>query len=256
GGIGLVEIDSVPIPIYLDMVKEFGPESVRDASDIFKQARFPQNEVEIECSRKAAKVADDIFMYLKSNLCSGMTDQQLFGQIRQMIYEGGCEYSMEIIDCGDTTMYAPIGSVLAEGSMLHIELTPAYAGYYNQLTVYIPTSPYSASMRKALSIWEKGFQAAVEALRPGAKACDVYQAAANEIRSYGYELGASVGHGLGLDVYEYIGVGPDNETVLEPGMVLVIHFGIQGEGETVGGQGKTYLVTKDGQEALNKVDII
>ncbi|MFC2005336.1 M24 family metallopeptidase, partial [Chloroflexota bacterium] len=256
GGIGLVEIDSVPIPIYLDMVKEFGAESVRDASDIFKRARLPQSEIEIECSRKAAKVSDDVYTYLKNNLRSGMTDQQLFGQIRQLIYEGGCEYSMEIIDCGDITMYAPIGSVLAEGSMLHIELTPAYMGYYNQLTVYLPTSPHTASMQKLFGVWEKGLQAAAKALRPGAKACDVYQAGANEIRSHGYETGASIGHGLGLDVYEYFGLGPNDETVLEPGMVVVIHPSAQGDGEKIGSQGKTYLVTKDGQEALNKVDIV
>ncbi|MFC1820819.1 M24 family metallopeptidase [Thermodesulfobacteriota bacterium] len=255
GGIGLVQIDTIPIPFYLDLVKKFGTEAIRDATDIFKNARLVKSKEEIECCRKSAKVANDVYLHLKNIVRAGLTDWEIYGDVRRLIHEGHCEYSMELINCGESDgSYAPIGSVLAEGGRIGIEITPAYEGYYSQLRVDVPVSPPSASRRKLFEVWEKGYVAAIEALRPGSKACDVYHAVDNAIQSKGLTPGGRAGHSIGLDVDEFLSLDPQDETVIEPGMTIVIHptvLGKDGERMMLGG---TFMVTKNGQEALNDVD--
>lgn len=254
GAIGLVQIDTIPIPLYLDLVDAFGGSAIRDATDIFRKARLVKNPEEIECCRKSAEVADGVYHYLQSIVRLGLTDFEVYGQVQRLIHEGRCEYSMDIIDCGTGASYAPIGSVLSEDGKISIEITPAFEGYYTQLRVDVPVSPYSASRRRLLEAWSAGYEAAVKALRPGARACDTYLAAADAIRSKGYEIGGRGGHSLGLDVDEFLSLDPEDETVIEPGMVIVIHITALEKNVDKVMLGGTFLVTKDGPEALNKVD--
>jgi Xaa-Pro aminopeptidase len=257
GAIGLVEMNTIPIPIYLDLIKDFGTGAVHDATGIFRRARDIKSEEEIECHRKAAKVADDVYLYLKSIVRPGLTDWEVFGHVRRLIHEGHCEYSFDIIDCnGRNELYYPVGSVVAEGGGVNIEITPAYDGYYTQLYVDIPVSPRTVSQRKLFNAWEKGYRAAVEALRPGSRACDVYQAAVNELQSEGCETSGRAGHALGLDVARFLQLTPDDETVIEPGMVVVIHPRAQQKDGYFVMMGATFIVTKDGPEALSKVSLI
>jgi Xaa-Pro aminopeptidase len=256
GGVGLVEIGTIPIPIYLDLVKEFGTNSVRDATEIFRGALDIKSEEEIECCRKSAKVGDDVYLYLKNFLRPGLTDWEVYGQVRRLIHEGHCEYSFDIIDCsGRHALYYPVGSVVASGG-IDIEISPAYEGYYTQLYSHIPISPYSTSQRKLLDAWQKGFHAALGALRPGSRACDIFWAAANAIQSEGYEIFGRAGHSVGLDMARFLQLTPDDETVLEPGMTIILHPRAQQKDGYFMMRGKSFLVTKDGWEALNKVDLL
>jgi Xaa-Pro aminopeptidase len=254
GGIGLVEMDTIPIPIYLDLVKNYGPASVRDATSIFKEARLIKNEEEIECCRKSAKVADDIYLYLKSIIQPGLTDYEIYGQMSRMIHEGKCEYSMNVINCAETnSLYAPIGSVLIEGGRLSVEITPAYEGYYTQLRADIPVSRYKESERKLFEVWEEAYTVAIKEVRPGSRACDIYWAASRVAQSNGYALSGRIGHGLGLDVDEFLSLDPKDETVIKPGMIIVVHIQLQDNDDYRLMNGGTFLVTEGGREALNKV---
>lgn len=257
GGVGLVEMDTIPIPIYLDLAKEYGAGSVRDATSIFREARLIKSEEEIECCRKSAKVADDIYLYLKSIIRPGLTDHEIYGQMSRMIHQGKCEYAMNVINCAETdSLYAPIGSVLSEGGRLSVEITPAYEGYYTQLRADIPVSAYKESERKMLEVWENSYTVAVEALRPGSRACDIYWTAANMARSKGYALGGRIGHALGLDVDEFLSLDPKDETVIKPGMIIVVHIQLRDNVDRRLMNGGTFLVTEGGREALNKVSFL
>jgi Xaa-Pro aminopeptidase len=255
-GVGLVEMNTIPIPIYLDLVKEYGSSSVRDATSIFKEARLIKSKEEIECCRKSAKVADDIYLHLKKMIRPGLTDFEIYGEMSRMIHEGKCEYSMNVINCGETnSLYAPIGVVLVEGGRLSVEITPAYEGYFTQLRADIPVSPYKESERKLFEVWEGAYAVAVKELRPGARACDVYWAAANLVRSNGYAISGRIGHALGLDVDEFLSLDPKDETVIKPGMIIVVHIQVQDKDDHRLMNGGTFLVTEDGHEALNKVSL-
>jgi Xaa-Pro aminopeptidase len=254
GKVGLVEMDTVPIPIYLDLAKEYGPESVCDATAIFKKARLIKSAEEIECCRKSAKVADDIYLHLKSMIRPGLTDYEIYGQMSQRVHQGKCEYAMNVINCAETnSLYAPIGSTLGEKGRLSVEITPAYEGYFTQLRADMPVTAYQESEQRLFEAWNEAYTRAIKELKPGARACDVYAAASNVAREKGFALSGRAGHAIGLDVDEFLSLDPKDETVIEPGMVIVLHIQLKDSEDHRLMNGGTFLVTEHGQEALSKV---
>ena len=147
-------------------------------------------------------------------------------------------------------LYFPIGKVLAKGCEISIELTLAYEGYYTQLHGEIPVSPYTAAKRKVLNGWKGVYTAAIEAVRPGSTTDDVCQAILKAQKSKGY-MPSAEGHSVGLGGgFHFPG---DDDIVIEPGMTIVLHApAITEDGPRAGFSG-TFLVTKAGTEALNKV---
>jgi Xaa-Pro aminopeptidase len=255
GEIGLVDMNTMPISIYQDLVKDFGAEDIRDGAEAILRARLIKGEEEIECFRKGAKLADDIYLHLKSIARPGLSDWEIYGQVRRMANEGHCEYSFDVLDLrGGNIPYYPLGDVLTDGGRISIEISPAYEGYYAQLRCGVSVSPYTASQRNVISVWEKGYEAAAKALRPGAKSCDVFHAANEAIESGGCKMPGRVGHGLGLGMTEFL-VTADDQIVMQPGMVTVLHVRSMGEDGFFVMLGGTFLVTKDGSEALSKVDL-
>jgi Xaa-Pro aminopeptidase len=68
-------------------------------------------------------------------------------------------------------------------------------------------------------------------------------------------VGRRAGHGLGREVDEVVSIDPEDTTVLEPGMVLVVHVPARGRGRQVM-VGGTFVVTDDGHEELNAFDVL
>ncbi len=252
-----MEINTVPIPMYLDLVRDYGADAVRDATEIFKKARLVKSEEEIECIRKAAKACDDIYLYLKEIARPGLTDWEIWGEIRKLEALAEMDYAMDIIECGEkNSMYIPVGNVLPEGGRIDIEITPAYEGYYAQLRGHVPVAPYTTKQRRLLDAWEQGYHAAIDQMRPGSRACDVYWAAANAIKKAGYEAPGRGGHSIGLDVDEFLSCDRWDETVIEAGMGIGCHPAAEAKDVYRALLGGTFLVTKDGAVPLTHADII
>ena len=90
--------------------------------------------------------------------------------------------------------------------------------------------------------------AALEAVRPGRKGCEV-DAVARQIiadAGYGYNFGHGLGHSVGLMIHETPCFSPREESVLEPGMVITVEPGIYIEGAFGVRIEDLIVVTEDG----------
>ena len=69
-----------------------------------------------------------------------------------------------------------------------------------------------------------GVIAAFEAIRPGVRASEVYEAAMNATRKSGipHYSRSHVGHGIGLDGYDMPDLIPGNDQIIEEGMVMCV----------------------------------
>ena len=96
---------------------------------------------------------------------------------------------------------------------------------------------------------------AVAAARPGNTCTDVAAAArmALERAGYGDYIEQDFGHGIGLDLPEPPRIEAEDETPIEPGMVLVIHPAVRVP--EVGGAfiGGTVLIGADGPEPIHNI---
>jgi Xaa-Pro aminopeptidase len=254
-GGGRIGVSStIPVPLYRALAAAHGDETLVDALDCLKGPRLRKSPEELEAVRRSAAVADVGFAAVTEFLREGVTDFEAYGELRRVLHAAGCEYSMDIVDAGDgTAAGAPRGVVLGADQLVQIELTPAWEGYYTQLRVPFTSRAdraWPAAWRPLLDAWAVGYAAAREQIRPGVAAAEVYAAAKDGVESTGLEARRRAGHALGLEVDEFVSIDPDDETVLEPGMVIVVHVPVRGNDLQlmVGG---TFVLTEDGHDELH-----
>ena len=242
GRIGVTE--SVPIPVYRALAAAHGEAAIVDGTDCLRLPRLVKSAEELELIRRCAAIADDTYRHLLPRVTPGATDWELYAELKHVLTAAQCEYTMDIIECGDGAATVPVGHTIAEGDVVHVEITPSTEGYFTQLRVAMPVGEpsWSNGFQRLRSGWRDAYEAAREQLRPGVRACDVYAAAARALEAQGLAMGHRAGHGLGLDVDEFVSLDPGDETVLEPGMVIVIHPRVSEAGRHVM-MGGTFAVT-------------
>jgi Xaa-Pro aminopeptidase len=256
--IGIVGMGEIAVPIYTGVQKKFGDRLV-NAVGIFEQLRLIKSVEEIEKMRIAASIADKVFITLKNIVKPGVIDYEIYGEVRKIIHEMGCEYSFELISAEDANMnlFSPTGDKLKEDGTLAVEISPSYQGYYAQLPVTVPAKDFPPRLRKLIPIWKEAIQAAENVMRPGKKVSDVHGAIEAVVRSHGCISPWRHGHALGLDLIDFWSITDTNPTILKPGMTIVIHPDIFEPGfEGIGPcAGYTYAITENGAENLSKVNI-
>lgn len=256
--IGIVGMACISVPMYLEVKEQFHDRLV-DSMGIFEQLRVIKSTEEIEKMRIASSIADDIYALLRETIHPGLSDYEIYGQVKKTIYEMGCEYSFDLIDAEGSKMnmtFWPTGERLNANGTLFMEITPAYEGYYAQLPVTLPIGKYSPLIRKMVGVWKQADKAALNILQPGTKVSDIYHALINTVRDNGYISPLRPGHSIGLDVLEFWSITESNTTILKPGMTLAIHPSIMTEiGGDACGMGYTYLITDTAAEKLSKVDL-
>ena len=111
----------------------------------------------------------------------------------------------------------------------------------------------SPKAREIYEIVKEANRRGIEAVRPGARFCDVDKAARDYIEQQGYRAAFThrTGHCIGVEVHEYGDVSAANQEVLKPGMIFSVEPGIYVPGVAGVRIEDLVLVTEDGHEVLN-----
>lgn len=256
--IGLVGRTCIPAPMYLAVTETFGNRLV-DSAGIFESMRAIKSPEEIEKMRRAALIADEVYKMLRETIRPGLGEYEIYGEVKKIVYNMGCEYSFDLIDGAGSTMnmsFVPTEDRLEVNGTLFMEITPSYDGYYCQLPVTLPVGSYSPLLREMVHTWSETDKAARKILRPGTKVSDLYHVLVNTVRERGFISPFRPGHSIGLDVLDFWSVTESNPLVLRAGMTIAVHACVLKElGGDGCGMGYTYLITDTGWEKLSKIDL-
>ena len=256
--VGLVGLGCITVPVYLAAREKFGDRLV-DRGGILEPLRVIKSEEEIALTRRAAAIADRVYARLREIIKPGLSEYEIYGEVKGVNYRMGCEYSFDLIDAAGSTMnmsFYPTSDSLEAGGTLFMEITPAYEGYYAQLPVTLPVGKYRPHVRKMVSAWNRADKAVRPFLRPGTKVSEVYRVLINSVEKDGFISPYRPGHSIGLDALDFWSITADNETVLRPGMVIAVHPSVMSEfGGDGCGMGYTYLITASGAERLSTIDL-
>jgi Xaa-Pro aminopeptidase len=256
--IGIVGAGCVSVSLHEALNDAFKHRLI-DCTWMFENLRSVKSDEEIENTRTAASIADSVYYMLREMLHPALDEFAIYGAVKRVIYERGCEYSFELIDAAGATMdmsFFPTSDKLEENGTLFIEITPAYDGYYCQLPLTLPVTGYSPLVKDMLSAWAEADMTVREILRPGTKVSDLYHLLINEVKKKGFISPYRPGHSIGLDALDFWSITDSNEIVLQPGMVLAVHPSVMKEvGGDACGMGYTYLITGTGAEKLSKIDL-
>jgi Xaa-Pro aminopeptidase len=214
---------------------------------------------EIDKIRAAAAVADKVYTRLRKIIRPGLSEYSIYGEVKKILYEEGCEYGFDLVDGAGSMMnmaFFPTVDKLEANGTLFMEISPSYQGYYAQLPVTLPVGKYQTHVKPMAMAWAEADKAVQKILRPGTKVSELYRILIDTVKSKGFQSPLRPGHSIGLDILDYWSITDTNDTVLKSGMALAIHpcVMVKPGGDGVG-MGYTYFITETGYERFSKIDL-
>ncbi len=205
---------------------------LQDATWVVDELLMHKLPTEVAMIRRAARLADEGYDVFKTAAKAGRKQYELVADVEAFLRANGSADNFMIIGSGGQDVYGmapPSERRLKAGDLVTTELTPSIGGSYAQICRTLVVGKATAAQKQAFGVYREALEAGIAAVRPGVTAADVARAENDVFRKYG--LGDYVtskytrvrGHGLGLFADSKPHVLEDVETVLEPGMALVVH---------------------------------
>lgn len=214
---------------------------------------------EIRHIERAEQIGDGAFERIVRKLAemrreqSFLTEQQVAAWLEFFMREQGAE-NMSFDTIAASGIHSsmphaiPTGRVLGEGDFLTMDFGCRVNGYCSDMTRTVVIGRADERQRHVYDIVLRAQSAALEAVRPGRKGCEVDAIARQVIADAGYgdNFGHGLGHSVGLMIHETPCFSPRDESVLEPGMVITVEPGIYIEGAFGVRIEDLVVVTEDG----------
>lgn len=233
-----------------------------EAAEALRRARWIKTEREIGLLRTAAKLAD-IGHTTLDRLCdeAGRNEIAMWCEISNQIFmEAGREIPLsgELVTGPRSAVVlypnGPRNRVTDVGDAALMDLSGRYQGYWFDCTnTHIIAGRPASEEKRYATASQDACEAAMAALKPGAKASDAANAAEAAFARHALPMAHYAGHQIGVSVNELPRLVPYDHSIIEPGMVFSVEPGAyQGKDGTFGARSeKMVLVTASGPEILS-----
>jgi Xaa-Pro dipeptidase len=207
------------------------PEPV-DVGVELRRQRARKTPDEIGKLERAARLTDEATELAMAELRAGRSELEVAAAIDHLVVSTGARLSFEtIVQSGPNSAQPHLGPGarrLREGDLVLLDFGAASDGYRADTTRTVVVGRPEARQTEVHGLVLAAHDAAIEAVRPGAKAGEVDEAARAVIREGGLagRFIHRVGHGLGLEAHEDPSLDPGGTVVLEEGMVVTIEPGV------------------------------
>ena len=209
------------------------PHEVVDCAEMLLRQRFVKSPAEIEKIRRACQITSDAFEALPSHSRIGDSEIDITRRMRIDLLERGADSTPFMVAGSgaggyDSIIMGPTQRQLQSGDILIIDTGTVFDGYFCDFDRNFGFSPVADDARRANTAVHQALDAGFEAARPGARMCDVWSAMSRVMEEFG-SLGNSIGrmgHGLGMLLTEWPSVHPDDQNILEPGVVMTLEPGM------------------------------
>ena len=204
--------------------------------DISKEINFTRaikDKKEIEKIKRASEITSKTFSEVPDMLKEGLTEKDLSFLIEFQLRKNGADaLSYDTIAAfganSSLPHYESSNSPLRNGDFVLLDFAGKYNRYCSDMT---RTFFYKTATEEQKNIYETVLEAqilGIDELKPGAIAKDVHNAVSNYIDSTEYKgkFIHSLGHGIGLETHDTIGLSPISDYTIEENMVLTVEPGI------------------------------
>ena len=209
------------------------PHEVVDCSEMLLRQRFVKSPAEIEKIRRACQITSDAFEALPGHSRIGDSEIDITRRMRIDLLERGADSTPFMVAGSgpggyDSIIMGPTQRQLQSGDILIIDTGTVFDGYFCDFDRNFGFGHVADDARRANTAVHQALDAGFEAARPGARMCDVWSAMSRVMEEFG-SLGNSIGrmgHGLGMLLTEWPSVHPDDQNILEPGVVMTLEPGM------------------------------
>ena len=230
-----------------------------NSSAVVDGVRRIKTPEEQEKMRRASRGNDAVMARLVKILSENHTELEL-KDILLKVYqsEGFQNFSFEPITAfaGNAAdpHHRPDGSRGRYGDGVVLDIGGLMDDYCSDMTRTVFLGTVSDRQREIYEIVREANRRGIAAAKPGARMCDVDNAARGYIteKGYGKYFTHRTGHSIGLEVHETGDVSAVNEAVIQPGQCFSVEPGIYLPEEKLGVRIEDLvLITEDGCEVLN-----
>lgn len=247
-------------PLDVEFVKKSLPDAkFVDAYELVREQRMVKTDYEIgifrECCHKTAESFKKAFKAAREGVTETEINQILW---QSFISQGGLVSDAVLvgrmtIDAHDRVISIPLERKLERGDQITYNGGACYRGYHSDVSRIISVGEPSKKQRDLYDAVSKAGDVAIQHLKPGKRASDVYNAAMKTLKEINPKIKPSwiaVGHGIGLDSHEPPYLSPDINVVFKPGMVIAMEVIVSDpEAGLFGGTIEDdFLITEDGCE--------
>lgn len=232
-----------------------------DAPSIVTKLRRVKDAQELQCIRKAVRIAEDAFRAVRLTIRVGETELELAARLEfEMKRRGAQGLSFPSIVAEGVNAALPHAHPgqrrVKKGSAILFDWGARVNGYCSDLTRVVFVSSIPERIGEIYRITLAAQRLAIAAIRPGKRLCDVDAVAREHIRvaGFGEAFNHGLGHGLGLDVHESPRLSWQSTDTIEEGSVVTVEPGIYLPG--VGGVRieDDVLVTGRGARVLSRLE--
>ena len=194
-----------------------------DDAGIVAGLRAIKSEAEVARIRDTCAVAGRAFARVPEIAGAGVPLERVFRDFQRLLLEEGADCVPYLAGGAGPQGYgdviSPAGAApLAEGDVMMLDTGAVRDGYFCDFDRNFAIGAVSDAARRAQATLIEACDAGLSLARPGARACDLFEAMAAVTGARGGRLG----HGLGMQLTEGLSLSAGDGTVLEAGMVITL----------------------------------
>ena len=257
---------TMPVGDFLRIKEQMAPVEIADGDWMLRKLRMIKSPDEVAHIRHIAQIVWAAFEALPGRAKIGDTERRVCEDLQVDLLRRGAEKIQYLVGTsgygGYTSLQLGPGlKPLGQGDVLVVDTGCSWNGYFCDFNREFSFGPPSDRIRRLYDIVWRATEAGIAAVRPGQRACDIWQAQADAIAADSEKSGLDIehakagrmGHGVGLRMCEPPSIHPEDETVLEPGMILTIEPGISFSKAAGDGPEGKVMVHEENRSSLRTV---
>lgn len=227
-----VESHYLTLDLFNQFKENLKPELIPAANTI-EDFRKIKDEEELNRLREAARIGDEVFTRICSEIKEGVSERYIANRIAYLLKEEGCsQESFPTIAVAGENAALPHGQpgerFLKRGDMLTMDFGGFYQGYAGDMTRTVVLSEASP---KLIDIYQRVLDAqmlGVSEVRAGVSCREIDQKVRDNLEKHELDIyfQHGTGHGVGLEIHEIPNLSTRSDAVLEENMVVTVEPGV------------------------------
>lgn len=198
------------------------------AQKVIWACRSLKSEAEMSRMRQLVAWTDEAIGTAFRNTSPGSTEIDIAYHIKRSGVDSGADGSSILniraglprYPCSDSL---PTDRAIVEGDMLLVDAGLAKNLYQTDVAYVAHVGRPTSTHQRFYDAVIRSHEAILAALRPGVRACDVYEAGRKVLEEFGDgKYIDMMGHGIGMDMHEPPIITPYSTSVIQPGMLFAI----------------------------------
>jgi len=211
---------------YNFIKKELQNSEVFEAFNTFKEIRKIKTEEEIKKIQRSVKITEEALQKAIESIKESVTEVELQKVFEKELIENSAVPAFTLIGFGTNGAYPnakPSKKKLKRGELVRFDLGCTYESYYSDIARTAIVGRPSEKQKKYYDAILKGQQKILDNIKEGAIASELFDIGVKTVSKTIKEYRRHhVGHGIGIEVYDYPILAPWNNMVLKENMTMCV----------------------------------